>query len=155
MPLKKRTIIEQAHAELGLGSYAYDAQPEDLQDALLRLNALMGQWASDGAQTGWPSVNAELMDDLDADSNLPADAVRGVICALAVDMAPSFGKQPSRTTITTARSGKRLMMRKSAEIPQRQMDATSIPIGAGWKLENQINLPASDSQIEQGEISRD
>lgn len=155
MTLKKRTIIEQAHSEIGLGSYAYDAQPEDLQDALLRLNALMAQWAGDGAQVGWPSVNVELADDLDSDSNLPVDAVRGVICALAIDLAPGFGKAVSRDTKVAAREGKRLMMRKSSQIPQRQMDATSIPAGAGWKSDYEINLPASDNQKEQGEISRD
>ena len=71
MSYTKRTIIEQAHAEIGLGSYAYDAQPEDLQDALLRLNALMAQWSGDSAQVGWPSVNSELVDELDSDSQLP------------------------------------------------------------------------------------
>lgn len=155
MSYTKRTIIQQAHAEIGLGSYAYDAQPEDLQDALLRLNALMAQWSGNGAQTGWPSVNVELADDLDADSNLPPDAVRGVICALAVDLAPGFGKVVARETKVAAREGKRLMTRKSSEIPQRQMDATSIPLGEGWKNEDQINLPASDNEIRQGEIIRE
>lgn len=155
MTYTKRTIIQQAYAEIGLASYAYDAQPEDLQDALIRLNALMAQWAGNGAQVGWPSANSEFGDDLDNDSGLPVDAVRGVICGLAVDLAPGFGKQVSPDTKVAAREGKRLMMRKSATIPQRKMDATAIPKGAGWKDYNeQINLPASDDQIEQGEISR-
>lgn len=155
MSYTKRTIIEQAHAEIGLGSYAYDAQPEDLQDALLRLNALMAQWSGDGAQVGWPSVNSELVDELDSDSQLPPDAVRGVICALAVDIAPGFGKEPSRSTKVAARQGKVLMTKKSVKAPQMKMDATSIPLGSGWKWQWQINLPASDSEIEEGEVSRD
>lgn len=155
MPVTKRYIIEQAHNEIGLGSYAYDAQPDDLQDALFALNALMGQWASEGALVGWPSVNAELADDLDADSNLPIDAVRGVVAALAVDIAPSFGKDPKPKTLLAAERGRKLMIHKNSVIPQRAMDATSIPLGAGWKNEDQINLNASDNVIEEGEISRD
>lgn len=155
MSYTKRTIINQAHAEIGLGSYAYDLQPEDLQDALLRLNALLAQWSGNGAQVGWPSVNSELVDDLDADSGLPVDAVRGVICALAVDIAPGFGKAPSRETKIAARQGKKLMTRKSMTIPQREMDATSIPAGAGWKWDQRISLSESDSDIKEGEVTRD
>ncbi len=152
MSYRKRDIINQAHAEIGLGSYAFDAQPEELQDALMRLNALMAEWSSEGAGTGWPSVNMPLADDLDSDSNLPIDAVKGVICALAVDLAPSFGKTPMPTTVLSATRGKRLMVRKNTEVPQMAMLATAIPLGAGWKEIGIINLPASDSDIEEGEI---
>ena len=47
------------------------------------------------------------------------------------------------------------MTKKSVKAPQMKMDATSIPLGSGWKWEWQINLPASDSEIEEGEVSRD
>jgi len=142
MTLTKRNIIEQAFNEIGLGTYAYDAQPEDLQDALARMNALFAEWALAGALTGYPSINVALADDLDNYSNLPADAVRAAITALAVEMAPSYGKVASPQTIKTANAGYKLLMRKAAsgQIPRREMDTGAIPGGAGYKLKHRINL---------------
>ena len=44
MSYTKRQIINQAMTEIGLGSYSLDAQPEDLQDALFKLNAMLAEW---------------------------------------------------------------------------------------------------------------
>lgn len=151
MSWTKRDIIRAAFEEIGLGSYAYDAQAEDYQGALRRLNALVASWSGSGANTGYPSNNTPDTDEIDSDSNLPADAVRGVICGLACDIAPSYGKQASPSTMTAANAGRLLMMRKSAVIPEKRTDLASIPAGAGHKLRHQINLSDRDTEQLPGE----
>lgn len=149
MTMTKRTIISQAYAEIGLGR-DYDAQPDELQDALLRLNAIFMQWATAGVAVGFPAVNVELADDLDNNSNLPGDAVRTAICALALDLAPSFGKAPLPQTVKAASEGYKLLMRKWAAqtIPTRARDLGSVPAGAGHKYENRINLVRGGDQVD-------
>lgn len=127
--LTKREIIAQAFEEIGLGAYAYNAQPEDLQTALTRLNALLAFWAGEGAVTEADSTGR----DLDTASNVPVDAEEGVICALAVRIAPSYGKTPSPDTKARGRQGHNLMMRKNIALPTRKADFASVPAGAGYK----------------------
>lgn len=124
--LTKLEIIQQSFEELGLGSYAYDAQPEDLQTALTRLNALLGYWSSVGALTGFP-----LGGSLDDESGVPIDAERGVICALAVDIAPAYGKSAMRETKIAAREGRKILTRKSVTAPSKVRNLSSVPKGAG------------------------
>jgi len=126
--LTKRELIQQAFEEIGLGSYAYNAKAEDFQTGLVRLNALLAEWAGTGAVTDGDTTGG-----LDADSDVPLDAERGVICALAQEIAPSYGKQPLPHTIAAARQGRILMIRIGSTIPQRQVDFTSVPAGSGYK----------------------
>lgn len=139
--LTKREIINGAFEEIGLGTYAYSMQAEDYQSGLTRLNALLAQWTSNGAAGGYNTGG------LDGESGVPSDAERGVICGLAVDLCPSFGKTPSPQTMVAARQGKRLMMRKSAVIPEKATAWQDIPMGAGWKRRTIINFTEADNDI--------
>lgn len=146
MSFTKRQIIAAAMNEIGLGDYAYNAQPEDLEVALMRLNVLFAEWATAGIDVGYPAVNVALADDLDNDSNLPADAVRPALTALAVDLAPSYGRSVSADTTKAANNGYKLLLRKSAavNVPARKMDTQAVPAGAGHKYIERITLPDPD-----------
>ena len=153
MTWSKREIIKDAFEEIGLGAQAYDIQPEDYQTALRRLNAHVSEWSGSGAQTGFAGNNTPSEGELDRDSNLPPDAVRGVICGLACDIAPGFGKQVSRKTMTAAANGRNLMLRKAAadSIPKKAKNNLSVPAGAGHKYREQINIVAADTEQLSGE----
>lgn len=153
MTWSKREIIKGAFEEIGLGAFQYDLHPEDYQTALRRLNALVSEWSGAGAQTGYAGNNTPSTDDLDNDSNLPPDAVRGVICGLACDLAPGYGKQPTVKTMTAAQNGRNLMLAKSASdsIPRKQKNNYTVPAGAGHKFREQINLAAADTEELPGE----
>lgn len=147
MSYTKRKIINEAFTEIGLGSYNFDAQPEDLQNALLRLNAMLSEWTLAGADTG---ADTPFVDDLDADSLVPMTDIRAVICGLAVSLAPSFGKIVSPDTMKAAVNGKRLVIKRNATIPSKKIDVAAVPAGAGHKWIDQINLAESGGQGGQG-----
>ena len=44
MGYSKRQFVEAAFAEVGLASYVFDLQPQDLEQALRRLDAMMAEW---------------------------------------------------------------------------------------------------------------
>lgn len=141
MSYTKRQIITEAFAEIGLGPYQYDRRPEDDQTALRRLNALAAEWSAAGVDLGFPSNNTPGTDDLDADSQVPPHLVRGLICALAVDLCPGYGKAPNPATVRAAATAKDLALSQSVEVPSAVMDRQSVPAGAGHKYTNQIALP--------------
>lgn len=130
MSLTNREVINQALVELGIGATAHSSTAEELQDALLRLRGIVAVWTSTGSGGGYAGSNS-----LDEDSGIPVDGERGLICQLAVDLAPSYGKQASRQTMAAAKSGSSLMARKRAVVPRRRIDVGAIPAGAGHKYE--------------------
>jgi RNase H-fold protein (predicted Holliday junction resolvase) len=50
----KRQFVEAAFAEIGLASYAFDLQPQDLEQVLRRLDAMMAEWNAKGIRLGYP-----------------------------------------------------------------------------------------------------
>lgn len=143
----KQDIIEAAFEELGLGAYAYDLRPEDLTTGLNRLNTLMAEWQGGGVGLGYPAGGTPDADNLTTDSNLPPDAVNGVIAGLAVALAPGYGKQPSRDTKIAARAGKNLVLRKSMTLPAKQPDTRNYPAGAGRKQRFEPMIRTTDSEV--------
>jgi hypothetical protein len=138
----KRQLIGCALDEIGLGPNAYAPTAQDYQTALFRLNSLMAHYAGSEAAAGWP-----LGDDLDAETGLPFDYQRGVVCALAVDMAPSVGRAPSPQTLTAAQQGRNLMLRKTVTPPLKRIDTTAVPAGQGHKFRFRNNLVAPDTVV--------
>ena len=55
MGYKKRQFISAAFEEIGLASYVFDLQPEQLQSALRRLDAMMADWNAKGIRLGYPA----------------------------------------------------------------------------------------------------
>lgn len=143
MSYTKRKIITEAFTEIGLGTYNFDAQPEDLQNALLRLNAMLAEWTLTGADT---DALTPFEDDLDADSLIPMSDIRAVICGLAVNLAPSFGKVVSMDTMKGAVNGRRVIIKRNATILPKQTDVAAVPAGAGHKWDWRINLVGPDEQ---------
>lgn len=126
MPRTKRQIIEDAHIEIGV--QAFEQQPEDVEKALRALDDMMADLDARGANTGYAAGSG-----LDDDAGLPMDALRGVRALLAIEVAPSFGKSPMPATLTAAQQGRNLLMRKNADIPERVLDYSKVPAGAGHK----------------------
>lgn len=127
----KGEIIKEAFAELGLGAYAYSLQPEDMQTALRRMNLMLAEWDADGINVGYTVVDEPNDDTFTDDSGIGTEFIRGVICSLAVEIAPNYGKTVSRNTASNARRGKAKALRVSAPTPPRKIDYTAVPLGAG------------------------
>ena len=132
MGYSKRQFVAAAFEEIGLASYVFDLQPEQLQSALRRLDAMMSDWNGKGIRLGYPLPGSPQDSDLDDPSDVPDSANEAIICNLAIRLAPGYGKQVMVETKTTAKQGyDTLMQRATAPIPQ-QLPAT-MPAGAGNK----------------------
>ena len=130
----KGELIGDAFAELALASYVFDLEPEEQQTALRRMDALLAVWESKGVRIGYVYGG-----DLSTESGLPQYAHESVIAALAVRLAPGFGKTVSAQTLTAAKSGYDGLMSRSAFPPEQQL--RNLPSGAGNKPDHHVQQP--------------
>ena len=97
----KRQIILAALTEIGIASYAFDSTADQLQNALQRLDVMMGVWQRKGivfVPDPYPISTDPSVTDLDEDTNAPEDALEAMILNLAVRIAPSYGKKVMQDT---------------------------------------------------------
>ncbi len=132
MPWTKRDYIKAAFEEIGLASYAYDLQPEQLEGALKKLDAMIASWNGKGIRLGYLIPSSPGDSDLDSDSGVFDYANEAVILGLAVRLAPGFGKTVSPDTKKNARAAYNVMTSKSA-IPAERQFQKNLPLGAGNK----------------------
>ncbi len=122
----KRQIVGKAYAELGIGNWEFDLQPDEIQDAIGRLDSMMAAWSSQGIRVGYNGTS----DDPDEDTGLPDVAVEAVRTNLALRIAPQLGKTVSPDTRVVAAESLSYLTAYFMTIPQRQLPST-LPIGAG------------------------
>jgi hypothetical protein len=132
MSYKKRQFISAAFEEIGLASYVFDLQPEQLQSALRRLDAMMADWNAKGIRLGYPLPSSPQDSDLDEDTLVPDSAYEAIICSLGIRLAPSYGKQVMIETKTTAKQGYDILLQRATFPLEKQLPATT-PSGAGNK----------------------
>ena len=75
MAYTKRDIVEQAFEEIGLASYVFDLQPQQLESALRRLDAMMATWNAKGIRLGYPLPSSPADSDLDQEVGVPDNAI--------------------------------------------------------------------------------
>jgi hypothetical protein len=132
MGYSKRQFVAAAFEEIGLASYVFDLQPEQLQSAMRRLDAMMADWNGKGIRVGYPLPGSPQDSDLDEESLVPDSANEAIITNLAVRVAPSYGKAVSPDTKTTAKSSYNTLLSRATMPHQQQMPRT-MPSGAGNK----------------------
>ena len=137
MSWTKREIVTNAFEEVGLASYAFDLQPEQLQAGLRRLDNMMATWNSRGLRIGYPLTNSPAGSDLDDDANVMDEAIEAIVGNLAIRIAPMLGKTVSPDTKASARSAYMALLSRRSTIPEMLNDANAIPSGAGnkyWRI---------------------
>ena len=127
----KRQIILQAFDELGIASYAYDIEAEQLQNALQKLNSMMATWSRAGISVGYPLVSSPDAGDIDNETAVPDGAIEAICTSLAMRLAPSLGKTPHPQTALTARIGYQALLIQATRPPEIRQ--SSLPGGAGNK----------------------
>ncbi len=131
MSYTKRQLILGAMSEIGLSSYSFDMSVDQIEQALWRLDAMMGEWVSRGIRIGYPMPDSPETSDANTETCLPSSAWEAVITNLAVRLAPSYGKSLNPATATTARSSYNSLLAKAAMPDEIQLD--TLPAGAGAK----------------------
>jgi hypothetical protein len=150
MGYSKRQFVAAAFEEIGLASYVFDLQPEQLQSAMRRIDAMMADWNGKGIRLGYPLPGSPQDSDLDEPTLVPDSANQAIITNLAIRIAPGYGKVLMPETKAVAKdSYNTLLQRATAPIPQ-QLPST-MPAGAGnkpWRVyDNPFIRPPVDPAL--------
>jgi hypothetical protein len=148
MGWSKRQFIAQAMEEIGLASYVFDLQPEQLESALRRLDAMMAEWNGRGLRLAYPVPGNPADSDIDVDTGLPDSAWEAAITNLAIRIAPSYGKMVNPETKITARHALNTLLARVA-MPN-EMRLPAMPAGAGNKSFDDPFLPTPTPQLVNG-----
>ena len=128
----KRYILDQAFDEIGLSGYAFNLSGNDLIAALRKLDALVATWEASGLSIGWVFSSNPDNSDPDDEITVPDASLQALATALAIRLAPSYGKQLSQDTKIAAANGLNALRTATQTIPQQQLPS-NLPIGAGNK----------------------
>lgn len=137
MSYSKRQFVTAALEEMGLAAYVFDMQPEQLQSALRRLDAMMANWNGKGIRVSYPLPTSPQDSDLDEETDVPDSANQAIITNLAVTLAPSYGKMVMPETKAIAKDSYNTLLQRAAMPPQMQLPKT-MPAGAGnkpWRVQ--------------------
>lgn len=93
MGYTKRDIIGQAFDEIGLAGYVFDLQPQQIESALRRLDAMMATWNGKGVRLGYPLPTSAGDSDVDQEINVPDVAIEAMTLNLAVRIAPVMARR--------------------------------------------------------------
>lgn len=136
MGYSKRQFVEAAFEEIGLAAYAFDLQPDQLESAVRRLDAMMALWNGKGIRLGYPLPGSPQNSDLDAESEVPDSANQAIITNLAVILAPSYGKQVMPETKVAGKLAYDVLLSRAVMPNQKQFPST-LPLGQGnkpWRI---------------------
>lgn len=140
MAYSKRWYIERAFAEVGFASYFFDLQPEQLQEALNKLDSMMATWDGKGIRVGWSIPNSEDGSDLDDEVDVPYFAREAIFLQAGLRIVPMIGKTPSADTKTNAKNALDALMAFTAR-PVPQQYPSTLPSGAGNKPWRTVDNP--------------
>ena len=103
MSYSKRQYVEAAFAEIGMAGYVFDLQPQDLEQALRRLDAMMAEWNAKGIRLGYPLPGSPQFSDINAQSEVPDSANEAIITNLGMRLAAGYGKAVMPQTMMVAK----------------------------------------------------
>ncbi len=127
----KREMLGKAFSMIALAGYEYDLTGDELNDALTTMDAMAAAWDSDGIRIGYNLPSTQGGSDINSQSGVPDRAYLAVAANVAVLIAPSYGKTPSREVVKAAKDGYDTLFARAVAFPtQRQMPGT-MPAGAG------------------------
>lgn len=138
MSYSKRQFVTAAFEEIGLASYVFDLQPEQLDSAVKKLDSMMAAWNAVGIRVSYPIPGNPDSTDIDAITNVPDSANEAIVMSLAVRLAPGLGKAVSMDTKVSAKQGYNTLLSRAAA-PLEMQFPSGMPAGAGnktWSVEN-------------------
>lgn len=149
MSYSKRQFVTAAFEEIGLASYVFDLQPEQLDSAVQKLDSMMAAWNAAGIRLSYPIPGNPDNTDIDAITNVPDSANEAIVMSLAVRLAPGLGKAVSIDTKVSAKQGYNTLLSRAAMPPQMQFPA-GMPAGAGnkpWSIDDPFLVDPVDALL--------
>ncbi len=124
MSATKRDLIEAAFAELGV-SNEFDVSPDELEQAVGKLNRLMATWTGRNIRIGYSPGT-----DIEAQSGVGDTNEDAVAMNLALRLAPGIGKVPHPDLKRDARLAYLALLTKNVTLIPVQLPRET-PAGAG------------------------
>lgn len=125
----KRDIVEMAFGDLAMSGYEFGRTPEEVKDALNRLDALMSEWPFD--QLGYLQADYGAGSGEDS-SGIARKHLRAVAGSLALDLAGMMGttlaKEPAARI---AQAVSRLYSSSEVAVIPTMPHSSGTPAGAG------------------------
>ena len=152
MGYSKRQFVEAAFEEVGLAAYVFDLQPQQLESALRRLDAMMAEWNAKGIRLGYPLPGSPQNSDINAPSEVPDSANEAIITNLGMRIAAGYGKGIMPQTLAVAKQGYNTLLSRAAMPPEQQFPGT-LPAGAGnkpWRVYDDPFLPGPVDRVAVG-----
>lgn len=146
MGYSKRQFVSAALEEIGLSSYIFDLQPEQLESAMRRLDGMMADWNGKGIRLGYPLPGSPQDSMLDEPTGVPDSANEAIYTNLAIRLAPSYGKAVMPETKANANNSYNTILSRACMPPQMQLPS-SLPLGAGnkpWRFDDPFLRPPID-----------
>lgn len=128
----KRQFIEQAYEEIGFASYTYDLEPERLEKAMYKLDAMMAILNIKGVRIGYPLPSSPQNAELDQETDVPDFANEPIYTNLAIRIAGSVGKTISPELRAVARAGYRTLLSQTSQVLEKRLPRETL-LGAGNK----------------------
>jgi hypothetical protein len=125
----KKQIIDSAFTEIGLMSYTYDMEPEDIQSAIVTMDSIVSAW---NLPISYHLTSSPSDADANQSTGMPIFANEPLYLALAVALCPRYGKVVNQDLKVRARASYNALLTRTARIPERQFDKT-LPVGQGNK----------------------
>lgn len=141
MSWSKRLLVNMSFDDLALAGYVFDLTPDEMQSAVLRMDAMMALWGIQGIRIGYNATVDPNDADLDQDSGIPDWANEAVYKGLAVRTAHSFGKMIQPSLAVAAKQAYDALLSQCAAFPPEMQFKGNLPVGAGWKLRNGGSAP--------------
>lgn len=140
MGYSKRQFVSSSFEEIGLANYVFDLQPEQIESALRKLDAMMAAWNAKGIRLGYPIPGSPEDSSLDEPTNVPDSSNEAIIKNLAIRIAPSMGRAVSLDTKIAAKEAYNALLSRVVHPGERQFPST-LPRGAGHKTWNNYDNP--------------
>ena len=122
----KRDIVNQAYEAIGIATYDFDLQPQQLVSAVKMLDLMVAAWPF---RIGYAMADpSDVL--LDAETGVPDMACEALYSNLALRLGPNMGKTISPELTRTANAAKDALYAIAGTIPR-----TPLPVvaGQGWK----------------------
>lgn len=123
-------LIGDALRLLNVISESETPSAEQGSHALRRLNQLMEVWEEEDVKLGYFAQS-----DTTATCPIPAYAEKGVTGVLALDLAATYGAEPSAACVKFAEDGYQLILRKAVNAKLQGVDMTHLGSGARFNIE--------------------
>lgn len=133
MAVRKSDLVRDALSKLAIINYDYDIDPEEFRTGLIAMEVMIASWDARGIKFGYiisPTPEQAKGED---DAGIPDIARKAIVYNLAIELAPTYGKEISQAISVGASSGMTDLLSAVQYIPQVQYPR-NMPRGSGNTL---------------------